>query len=117
MRAETEGGAWLVSLQMKKLARRHQQQQEQQNSQRLGQGEPQGHGEQRLQWKGCQGVYCASHCCPLVLSVARLFPHILPTLLDSSHSSTLMDSLQAMIDKIPHEETLGLSRDLLGSHH
>lgn len=36
------GGDWhdLCPLQMKKLARRHQQQQEQQNSQRLGQGEP-----------------------------------------------------------------------------
>lgn len=41
--AREQGGRdWhdLCPLQMKKLARRHQQQQEQQNSQRLGQGEP-----------------------------------------------------------------------------
>ncbi|EGV91537.1 LIM homeobox transcription factor 1-beta [Cricetulus griseus] len=75
---------------MKKLARRHQQQQEQQNSQRLGQGEPQGHGEQRLQRKGCQGLYCKSHCCPLVL-----FPHIPPTLVHSA----LMECLQARITR------------------
>lgn len=54
-------------------------------------------------------------CKPLVLSMARLFPHIRPTQVDSAHPSTLIDSLQAGTDRIPHEETLGLSRDLLGS--
>lgn len=54
-------------------------------------------------------------CKPLVLSMARLFPHIRPTQADSAHPSTLTDSLQAGTDRIPHEETLGLSGDLLGS--
>jgi hypothetical protein len=79
-------GVWTVPLQMKKLARRHQQQQEQQNSQRLGQGEPQGHSGGGGQWgedKGHSGRDV--RCIKSLLSVARLFPHLLTPLSPSVH--------------------------------
>lgn len=64
---------------MKKLARRHQQQQEQQNSQRLGQGEPQNTGS-----RGCSGdvrvLTVKVTAGPLASCDQALTPHFLPTL-------------------------------------
>lgn len=68
--------------------------------------------------RGCNGrVVRASTVQATVVLLCSAWRGSLPTLVASSHSFTLLGSLQARVDRIPHEETLGLSRDLLGSHH